>query len=35
MQGDKTMLVWLGKVRLGQKEVQVVETRELPEVVIE
>ncbi len=35
MTGDRTMLVWLGKVRLGQKETQVVETRDLPEVVIE
>jgi AraC-like DNA-binding protein len=35
MDGNPTMLIWLGKIRLGQKEVQVVETRELPEVVIE
>ena len=35
MSGDRTMLIWLGKVRLQQKEVQVVETRELPQVVIE
>jgi AraC-like DNA-binding protein len=35
MAGDRTMLVWLGKVRLGQRETQVIETRELPQIVIE
>lgn len=29
MAGDKTMLVWLGKVVLGQKETTVTETRSL------
>ena len=34
MVGDKTMLVWLGKVRLGQKETQVLQMQELPAIVI-
>lgn len=34
-QGDRTMLVWLGKVELGQRETQVIQTQELPEVVVE
>lgn len=29
MEGDRTMLVWLGKVRLGQKEMHVVESRDV------
>ena len=32
--GDRTMLVWLGKVTLGQKDTTVLETRELPALVI-
>jgi hypothetical protein len=35
MEGNPTMLIWLGKIRLSQKETQVVETRELPQIVIE
>jgi predicted transcriptional regulator len=33
--GNPAMLIWLGKAMLGQKETQVVETRELPQIVIE
>lgn len=35
MAGDRTMLVWLGKVRLGQRETQVIQTQELPQVIIQ
>lgn len=33
--GNAALLIWLGKQHLGQKDTQVVETRELPQVVIE
>ena len=33
--GDKTMLIWLGKQMLDQKEIAVIETRELPTIVIQ
>lgn len=35
MDGNPTMLIWLGKVMLGQKETSVLETREMPQVVVE
>lgn len=33
--GDRTMLVWLGKVMLGQKETTVTELHDMPQVVVE
>lgn len=35
MDGNPTMLIWLGKVRLGQKDTKVVETRDLPPMIVE
>lgn len=33
--GNPTMLIWLGKQMLDQKEIAVIETRELPTIVIQ
>jgi len=33
--GNPTMLIWLGKQMLDQKEIAVLETRELPTIVIQ
>lgn len=33
--GNPAMLIWLGKQHLGQKDGQVIETRELPQMVVE
>lgn len=35
LDGNPTMLIWLGKQHLGQKDGQVIETRELPQMVVE
>jgi len=34
MSGDKTMLIWLGKQWLGQRDQASVETRELPPLIV-
>ena len=35
MDGNPTMLIWLGKIRLGQKETQIVETRDVTQLTDE
>ncbi len=35
LSGNPTMLIWLGKTMLEQKEISVLETHELPTIVIQ